>query len=811
MILPTRSALAAACLLLSLAVLAQPRVTPWSEGPVPIPTLRLVADCERPPGTVLTGDSLFFEIDTTDGYGARVTIENDDLNEFGRPVVVDLGARVRYRAFPDVGTGGTDAFTVVACRPSSADCRTTEFAVTVAEAGRSRDTTFALRGGLTAVVPVLRPAGELFCESVTTIGTYEAADRRTASLTEEGLVYASSRVPGVDELRVVACGVGGVCDTTLISVDVIAETLELPICDDFSGAGGLPNPRIWLEDDVSVGDGFAVSPPSVGVATFDGLDADGVPYGEGFGPSDALTSTRIALGGAPADLYLKYYLQIGGLGQAPEREDALYVEGRRADGTWETLEVHRGSPSSTPEAFFTFHALPIRGDALLHDEFQVRFRTEANRGGENDIWNLDYVRLEEGADSTFADIAIVSTPADVLTPYTAVPYEHFVADPVGFLAPASAITVNNLFPEANNVSSSRFTVTAADGTVVLDDGLLFGQQLLLDPGLNTAVNDLAPATIDGLAEGIAGLDRAAAARLTTRYTLGIDADQADLACVLANDTTETVTLVGDVFAYDDGTAEGGLTTGGQGEIVVQRFVTAVEDTLRGIRFRFPRLGGIDADEQFINLHVYIGELDSFPEFERNIVRPFFPGSPDGEQRFTTFQLQDITGAPVDVIIPPGEFYVGWQQSSNEEGPVPVGLDYSRDRTDEIFANFDGRNWVPLPEVLSTLSAALMVRPVFSSTPPGNTSPVGELDRTGARTGITLEVSPNPTGGLLRIGNLPDASLGGTLDVHDLTGRLVRRAPSGPELDLGGLPSGLYRLTLRDRRGLPVGRASVVVE
>ena len=158
-----RCPLAVACLLATLTAYAQPRVTPWAEGPAPRPTLRLVETCDRPPGTVLTGDSLFFDIDTADGYGASVVIENADLNAFGRPVVVDGGARVRYRAFPDVGTGGTDDFTVVACRPSGSDCRATALTVTVAEAGRSRDTSLALRGGLTAIIPFLRPAGELFC------------------------------------------------------------------------------------------------------------------------------------------------------------------------------------------------------------------------------------------------------------------------------------------------------------------------------------------------------------------------------------------------------------------------------------------------------------------------------------------------------------------------------------------------------------------------------------------------------------------------------------------------------------------------
>ena len=805
---PHRLGLLVLSLLPALLGFAQPRPTAWVEGSKLPVVLSLVEDCDRPPSTVLAGDSIFFEIDTVGGYGASVTIGEDSRNQFGRPVVVSLGASLRYAAFTDIGLGGIDTVPVVACRADGVTCRTTEFFITVAEVGRRADTSLAIRGGDVVEVPILRPAGELFCESITTRGAYEAVERREAILLPDGpLRYASSRVPGVDELQVVACGVSGVCDTTYVVIDVLAETLELPICDDFSGERGRPDPRLWLEDDVSLGDGFVLNAPSIGAATFDGLDARGRPYGTGFGPSDALTSTTLALGGDVAEPHLKYFVQIGGRGQAPERTDALYVEGRRDDGSWETLMVHRGSPSSTPDSNFRFFALPLNDSDLRHDKFQVRFRAEGNRAGENDIWNLDYVRVESGGDSTFADIAVAAPPADLFAPYTAVPYEHFVAQPTAYLAEATELSVYNHFAQTNNVSSTRVTARAADGTLLLDEGLLFGQQLLLEPGLTTVRNAISADARDDLARRLAGLDRAAASTISTQYVLGIDTDQEQLPCVLRNDTATATARLGDEFAYDDGTAEAGLQPGGSGEYIVQRFEAAVEDTLRGIRLRFPRLGPLDADEQLINLRVYIGELDDTPEYADDFVQPFFPQTPNGEQAFTTFRLEDFAGEPVDLIIPPGPFYVGWQQGSDVEEPVPVGVDLSRDATAETFVNF-ANEWVALDTVLPSFRGALMVRPVFSAQTPGNSSGVadaGEVDAT------SFKITPNPTHGPVSLTAVPPA-LGATgYTLHDLAGRMLRSGPFELDLDLSGVPAGFYVLVLRDGGGRAVARGPLVVE
>ncbi|MFM7903275.1 MAG: hypothetical protein ACKPAD_14990, partial [Bacteroidota bacterium] len=80
----------------------------------------------------------------------------------------------------------------------------------------------------------------------------------------------------------------------------VFDTLELPFFDDFSRETGWPNPSIWSDSSVYVNYGFGINPPTVGCATFDGLDKFGNAYNDvnagATGLCDVFTSK-------PLDLY----------------------------------------------------------------------------------------------------------------------------------------------------------------------------------------------------------------------------------------------------------------------------------------------------------------------------------------------------------------------------------------------------------------------------------------------------------------------------------------------------------------------------
>ena len=56
------------------------------------------------------------------------------------------------------------------------------------------------------------------------------------------------------------------------------DTLNLPFFDDFSTSSLYPDSSKWLNNQVYVNNHFPVYPPTLNVATFDVLNAEGRPY-----------------------------------------------------------------------------------------------------------------------------------------------------------------------------------------------------------------------------------------------------------------------------------------------------------------------------------------------------------------------------------------------------------------------------------------------------------------------------------------------------------------------------------------------------
>ena len=86
---------------------------------------------------------------------------------------------------------------------------------------------------------------------------------------------------------------------------------------------------------------------SIGVATFDGLNENGFPYDPTNNSSDTLadvlTSKYFDLRGEN-NVFLSFYYQGGGLGEAPSLDDSLVVEfWATADSTWEQVWVTKGT------------------------------------------------------------------------------------------------------------------------------------------------------------------------------------------------------------------------------------------------------------------------------------------------------------------------------------------------------------------------------------------------------------------------------------------------------------------------------------
>ena len=112
-------------------------------------------------------------------------------------------------------------------------------------------------------------------------------------------------------------------------INPFKSTLSLPFIDDFSYDSHQVDNDLWMESSVFVNRTYPINPPTIGVATFDGLDANG--FARDFSPStssepsDTLLSQTIDLSGI-SSAYFMFYYQAKGMGDAPQQLDKLVLE-----------------------------------------------------------------------------------------------------------------------------------------------------------------------------------------------------------------------------------------------------------------------------------------------------------------------------------------------------------------------------------------------------------------------------------------------------------------------------------------------------
>lgn len=157
---------------------------------------------------------------------------------------------------------------------------------------------------------------------------------------------------------------------------------RLPFVDDFSGQVGYPDPSHWQDRQAFVNKTFPVYPPSIGAATLDALDENGMVYAhanrDAF-PADTLTSCPIRLDSnftynrpmqVGDSLYFSFHYQPGGasrsvppvewerVGDAPEYGDELILEFGYATGNMTFIGYEYGEYILGPDEYH------IAGDTI---------------------------------------------------------------------------------------------------------------------------------------------------------------------------------------------------------------------------------------------------------------------------------------------------------------------------------------------------------------------------------------------------------------------------------------------------------------
>ncbi|MBT7481162.1 MAG: hypothetical protein HN677_02075, partial [Flavobacteriales bacterium] len=78
-------------------------------------------------------------------------------------------------------------------------------------------------------------------------------------------------------------------------ISINKSDLSIPFIDDFSSTSTIPDSVLWEDNSVFVNRNYGVNPITIGVATFDGLDANGRAYDMNLTGTDAENADTLKL------------------------------------------------------------------------------------------------------------------------------------------------------------------------------------------------------------------------------------------------------------------------------------------------------------------------------------------------------------------------------------------------------------------------------------------------------------------------------------------------------------------------------------
>jgi len=577
-----------------------------------------------------------------------------------------------------------------------------------------------------------------------------------------------------------------------------AGQLTIPFFDDFSSASPSPDAELWTDYNVLINDGFAVFPPTRGVATFDALGYTGEVYQSANSTqfvADVLTSRTIRLdsvfGDSPRELtpadsvYFSFFFQPQGTADMPEAGDSLVLEFGVADTTGAMVWHHVWSCSGMSlndfvadtnfnGEWFRPVSIAVTDSVFFSDSFCFRFYNYAsivssmypNSRGNCDNWNIDLVYLDcdrRKDDFTYKKVSYTHQSPSFLKRYTSMPYWQYCYNPTSLTSDVAKAYVTNLDSVGHTVTCT-YSVSKTDGTLMWNDAN--PQTFVLDPYSVSGTD-----TVDFETGLFVGAD-------ADTISFDIDFVVSDTVSGLT-DTLRTRQVFHDYYAYDDGMPEMGYGLVSSGGCFAVQFRSFVADTLRGVNLLFNRALN-DANASFFNVVVWRDDYGK-PGEEICRVENLYVSWSETPYEFVYYAFDN----PVALI---GNFYVGIEQTSN--GIINIGFDTSNDNQKYNFVNYDGV-WYN-----SQYKGSVMLRPVMS----------GSL-----QTGLDetqhdfISVYPNPASDFVAI----DGAKAVSVTVCDAGGRAIRKFVETNTIPLTHFAEGQYILLIEDTNGAIIPKKIIV--
>ena len=552
---------------------------------------------------------------------------------------------------------------------------------------------------------------------------------------------------------------------------------------------------LWQEDEVYINGTYPIDPPTIGVASFDGMDRTGFPYApedpNSQSIADHLTSVPIDLTGVAADsVYLSFFVQPRGLSGDLEFDasDSLRLEYyapqlNQWTIAWSTPYLNGDQP-------FVQVMLPIVFDQFLKDGFRMRFSNRATLGGPLDHWHIDYVRLGKQrsiTDTALQDKSYVYPVSTLLAQYTSVPFAKFTADPGAYMAQSVELPLKNLSNDALITWAYGVTTDCGSTASFTAEGInpgsnansTFTTSYAINSGANNYQYDLSGCTD--------------AAFATAKFW----ATANNTNIIAYNDTNTVVQQMSNYYSYDDGSAEQSYSFNGNcvGCRLAYRFDGQGSDSLRAIRvyfdpiFSYSDIFNDPRDGSFL-ITVWSADLNADPIFQ-NVTF----SSPEYRQWGPNYFVE----YPLDsTIVVNGTFHVGWVQTNSTK--VHLGLDKNTTNNNARMYYNTGASWEQ-----SEAPGSWMIRPVMQSAVDPYAG-VSEVDVTGS-----MVLFPNPANDELRIRTTDGSAR--AIEIMDATGRLALRTShaEGSVVPLSTLSPGMYLVRALDGMGRALAQQRLIVQ
>lgn len=535
---------------------------------------------------------------------------------------------------------------------------------------------------------------------------------------------------------------------------------DLLFFDDFSTENIFVSDNLWDFSSAKVTRNYAVNPPSIGVATFDGLDEFGLARDfsviNSTAPSDTLLSKPIDLSGLSAAFFM-FYFQGKGLGETPEIQDKLVLEFFNG-----SFWVEKWSSLGIAMQEFEKEVIIIDSAQYLTSDFKFRFRNYATISGNFDHWHIDYLVINEllnVSDTTeLNDVSFVYSSPSFLNRYYEMPWTHFLnneanelKDSIDIILRNNSASVNVDFQfnvYENNSQIYHYPIIGVSRNVTILDYDTIGNFSFTNPPIDIQSNIFNSFEPDS-------------ASFLVQYI--IKTSNSD---IKINDTLYHNQNFFSHFAYDDKSAESAYGINTNGAMLAYEFQLNRPDTLRAIQMYFPQMLDSVSNIPF-KLTIWkdingqgdvLYQQDVFPVHTEN-------------GNYHTYYLDSL----FQLV---GTFYVGWEQTTDDL--LNIGLDKNNNANEYMYYNV-GSGWLN-----SSYLGSWMIRPILSMNQIVSNIPYKNN---------IFSVYPNPAKDSFFIESSANSNL---ISLYTLNGILIRKFKSNlnrTQIDVDDLERGVYILEI----------------